>query len=378
MNTPAAERGATTVADRAVRRIAERAATEALGTGEVRVSRGSAAVRGRRARVGVTVAVPYPAVLDDAGESVQAHVTERTARLTGLSVDPARVHVRELAHRELSTEGYVEGGRGAYGAEGSKAMSTETAVAHGSRRRPWSERRLPVAALAFTAAVAAGVLLYDVVAVHAAGRPPARWRVRLVDWLATHGPDGASAVHLATAAAVLVLGVWLLILAITPGQRSRLPMAPPLPGVRAVLERGAAAALLRDAVAEVPGVGRVRVRVGRRRARVGVGLEFGDPVTAREEALRAAEAAVAECGLARPTRVRIRLRTEPTWRAPAPAPAPAEPTAGSETAAGREAAGSETTADTEASAAADTEAGTETKAGTGASGSAPAPGKAAS
>ncbi|MFD0418478.1 DUF6286 domain-containing Asp23/Gls24 family envelope stress response protein [Streptomyces sp. NPDC127108] len=356
MSTPAAERGATTIADRAVRRIAERAATEALGPGEVRVSQGSADVRGRRARVGVTVAVPYAGVLDDTGESVRSHVTDRTAHLTGLSVDSARVHVRELSLRERSTEGadYAEGagyaggsayvgatgaigGAGVVGSTGvtegagtaegathagdGKATSTEATGTRGARR-PWSERRLPVAALALAGAVASGVLLYDVVAVHAADRAPARWRVRLVDWLTTHGPDVGTAVNLAVAAAVLALGVCLLVLAITPGQRRRLPMAAPLPGVRATLERGAAAALLRDAVVQVPGVTRVRVRVGRRRARARVGLGFGDPVTARQEALRAAEAALAECGLTRPLRLRVRLRTEPTWREPAPPPAP--------------------------------------------------------
>ncbi|MER5298841.1 DUF6286 domain-containing protein [Streptomyces lasiicapitis] len=325
MNTPAGERGATTIADRAVRRIAERAATEALGTGEVRVGRGSAAVRGRRARVGVTVTVPYPGVLDDTGESVRSHVTERTARLTGLSVDPARVHVRELALQELSAQGLSTERLSTEGhGSGGKAASTEAAVSHGGRR-PWSERRLPVAVLALAAAVASGVLLFDVVAVHAAEEPPARWRVRLLDWLATHGPDGGSALNLAVAAAVFALGVWLLVLAVAPGQRRRLPMAPPLPGVRAVLERGTAAALLRDAVAEVPGVRRVGVRVGRRRARVRVGLEFGDPVTARQEVREAVEATVAEFGLTRPPRLRIRLRTEPSWRAPAaPTPPPAE------------------------------------------------------
>lgn len=344
MSTPAAERGATTVADRAVRRIAERAATEALGPGQVRVSGGSAAVRGRRARVDVTVAVPYAGVLDDTGESVRSHVTDRTAHLTGLSVDSARVHVRELSLRERSTErvdhaegagdaegaGYTEGPAYATGtadargaktsSRDAKASSTEATVTRGARR-PWSERRLPVAALVLAAAVASGVLLYDVVAVHAANRAPARWRVRLVDWLATHGPDGGTAVTIAAAAAVLALGVCLLVLAVTPGQRRLLPMAAPLPGVRAVLERGAAAALLRDAVVQVPGVTRARVRVGRRRARVRVGLGFGDPATARQEALRAAETALAECGLARPPRLRVRLRTEPTWREPAP-PAP--------------------------------------------------------
>ncbi len=89
--TPAAERGHDDGGERAVRRIAERAATEALAPGEVEVRRGSAVVRGRRAEVGVTVALPYPAVLDEAGERVRSHVADRTARLTGLAVPSARV-----------------------------------------------------------------------------------------------------------------------------------------------------------------------------------------------------------------------------------------------------------------------------------------------
>ncbi|MFH8792093.1 DUF6286 domain-containing protein [Streptomyces sp. NPDC017941] len=348
---PAAERGATTVAGRAVRRIAERAATEALGPGDVRVGRGSAAVRGRRARVGVTVSVPYPGVLDDTGARVRAHVVDRTSRLTGLSVDPARIHVRELSVRELpGREPSAQGapGQGAPGQEEAPVQgeapvqvdllqkksvparataslrkasvaepsSTEMPVSRGDRRRPWSERRVPVAVLVLAAAAVSGVVLYDVVAVHAAGRPPARWRVRLMEWLSTHGPEAGTAMNLVAAAAVSALGLWLLFLAVTPGLRRRLPLTPPLPGVRAVLERGAAAALLRDAVAEVPGVTKVRVRFGRRRARVRGGLEFGDPVTVRQEALRAAQEALTEMGLARPPKLRVRLRREPYWRAP--------------------------------------------------------------
>ncbi|MEU1026257.1 DEAD/DEAH box helicase, partial [Streptomyces sp. NPDC005904] len=91
MSVPAADRGATTVAERAVRRIAERAATEALPPGEVQAARGAAAVRGRRARVSVAVTLPYPTVLDDAGERVRSHVADRTAGLTGLVVPSARV-----------------------------------------------------------------------------------------------------------------------------------------------------------------------------------------------------------------------------------------------------------------------------------------------
>lgn len=315
MTTPAAERGSTTIADRAVRRIAERAATEALAPGAVEVGKGSAAVRGRRAQVGVTVTLPYPAVLDDAGERVRSHVVERTARLTGLTVPSARIRVRGLTRRERSAARSAPPvaateAAGAAGAAGSRA------------HRPWSQRRLPVAVLAFAAAAACGVLLYDVVSVHAAGRAPARWRVQAMEWLATHGPDGGTTAGVLAAVAVFVLGVWLLVLAVTPGRRGGLPMRTPLPGVRAVLDRRAVAVLLRDAATDVPGVGRVLVRVGRRTARVRAGLEFGERDGARRAVIQAAEAATAGLGLARPLRLRVRLRTAPAWRAPAPASAP--------------------------------------------------------
>ncbi|QQC87735.1 DUF6286 domain-containing Asp23/Gls24 family envelope stress response protein [Streptomyces alfalfae] len=310
MSTPAAERGSTTVADRAVRRIAERAATEALGPGEVRVGRGSAVVQGRRARVGVTVTLPYPAVLDEAGERVRSHVAGRTAELTGLAVPSARVRVRALRVREFPQEAASTG----------PASTGAVEVGEVRARRPWSERRAPFAVVACLVAAVCGLLLYDVVSVHAAGRAPARWRTRSVEWLSAHGPDDAAWPGLAVAAGVFVLGVWLLVLAVTPGLRGRLPMAAPV-GVRASVDRRAVAALLRDAVADVPGIGRVRVDVGRRRARVRAGLRFGARECARAAVAEAAEEAVASCGLARPLRVHVRVRPEAVWSAPPEPPA---------------------------------------------------------
>ncbi|MGW6061495.1 DUF6286 domain-containing Asp23/Gls24 family envelope stress response protein [Streptomyces sp. NPDC055189] len=308
MTTPPAERGTTTIADRAVRRIAERAATEALAPGAVEAGRGSATVRGRRAKVGVTVTLPYPAVLDEAGESVRSHVAERTARLTGLTVPSARIRVRGLSRRERPA--------GRLAPPATETGATEKAA--GRARRPWSQRRLPVAVLALAAAAVCGVLLYDVVSVHAAGNAPARWRVQTMEWLATHGPDGGATPDVLAAVTVFALGVWLLVIAVTPGRRGRLPMKPPLPGVHAVLERRAVAILLRDAVTDVPGVGKVLVKVGRRTARVRAGLAFGDPDGARRAVTEAAGEAAAGLGLARPLRLRVRLRTEPTWRGTPP------------------------------------------------------------
>ncbi|MEV0126252.1 DUF6286 domain-containing protein [Streptomyces sp. NPDC050703] len=311
MSGPAAERGSTTVADRAVRRIAERAATEALGPGEVRAGRGSAVVRGRRARVGVTVTLPYPAALDEAGERVRSHVAGRTALLTGLAVPSARVRVQALRVRERPEE--APGGPVPAGAVEAGGVRT---------RRPWSERRTPVAVAALLVAAVCALLLHDVVSVHAAGRAPARWRTRSVEWLSAHGPDSAAWPGLAVAAGVSALGVWLLVLAVTPGLRGRLPLAAP-PGVRASVDRRAVAALLRDAVADVPGVGPVRVDVGRRRARVRAGLRFGAREPARAAVAEAARETVAACGLARPPRVRVRVRPEPVWSAPPEPPAAA-------------------------------------------------------
>ncbi|MET8687303.1 DUF6286 domain-containing protein [Streptomyces sp. NPDC004732] len=303
---PAADRGTTTVADRAVRRIAERAATEALAPGEVRTGRSSASVRGRRARVDVTVTLPYPLVLDESGERVRSHVADRTARLTGLAVPTARVRVRELRVRAAG-EGTVV----------AQTVAEEQAGGELRARRPWSPRRAPVAVAALAAAAACAVLLYDVLAVHAAGRAPARWRSDLMDRLTTHGPHAGAWPGAVAAFAVLCLGVWLLVLAVTPGARGRLPLRPPLPDVRAVIDRSAVATLLRDAVSGLPGITRVRVRVGRRRATVRAGLAFGELDPAHRALTEAAERALASCGAARPPRLRVRLRTEPAWRAPA-------------------------------------------------------------
>ncbi|MCF3121004.1 hypothetical protein IPZ68_15030 [Streptomyces arenae] len=308
MSTPAAERGRTTVADRAVRRIAERAASQALAPGEVRATQSAASVRGRRARVGVGVTLPYPLVLGDAGESVRAHVTEHTARLTGLTVPSARVRVRELRLRSSAAAALP-----------APAQEASAAAQGGRRvRRPWSQRRIPVAVAALAVAGLCGLLLYDVLSVHAAGRTPARWRTSTLDWLSGHGPDSGLWPGAVSALAVFALGVWLLVLALTPGRRRRLPMREPLPGVRAVLDRDAVAALLRDAVSGLPGVTHVRVDVGRRRARVRAGLTFGELDVKRDELTEAAERALADCGLARPPRLRVRLRAEPDWRAPGP------------------------------------------------------------
>ncbi|WP_329624196.1 DUF6286 domain-containing protein [Streptomyces sp. NBC_01255] len=132
-------------------------------------------------------------------------------------------------------------------------------------RRFWAVRRIPAAALAAVVLGGAGLLLYDVAAVRAE-RSAMAWRHELADALASKPLDTA-AVLIGAAVAVL-LGVWLLILAATPGLRAVLPMRREHVDVRAGLDREAAALALRDRAMEVSGVQSVRVRVGR--AKVGV------------------------------------------------------------------------------------------------------------
>ncbi|MFB7650470.1 MULTISPECIES: DUF6286 domain-containing Asp23/Gls24 family envelope stress response protein [unclassified Streptomyces] len=311
MTAAPAERGRTVVADRAVRRIAERAATEAdLGGRRARVTHGTAAVHGRHADVRVDVRLPYPAALGETGERVRGRMADRVAELSGLTVRAATVRVQSLAADRTAPPPPPADGAGP------------------SRRarRPWSARRVPAALVALVGTGACALLLYDVLAVHVADRGPA-WRTDAVDWLATHGPGDTPVV--AGGAVAAVLGAWLLWLALTPGLRGVLPMAP-VPGSgpqRAVLERPAVAELLRDAVTAVPGVTDVRVRCGRRRVRVRARLGFGDRTTTHAAVRDATATTLDALGLTRPLKPRVTLRPEPHWRPPEATPTepPAEP-----------------------------------------------------
>ncbi|MFD8064530.1 DUF6286 domain-containing Asp23/Gls24 family envelope stress response protein [Streptomyces parvulus] len=310
MTAAPAERGRTVVADRAVRRIADRAAAEAdLGGRRARVTDGTATVQGGRADVRVDVLLPYPAALGETGERVRGRMADRVAELSGLTVRTATVRVQALAADRAAPP----------------APPDDPAGTVRGARRPWSSRRFPAALTALAAAAGCALLLYDVLAVHLAGRGPAGWRTRVVDWSASHGPGDTPVV--AGGAVAAVLGAWLLWLALTPGLRGVLPMAP-VPGSgpqRAVLERRAVAELVRDAVTAVPGVTDVRVRCGRRRVRVRARLGFGDRA-ATHGAVRAATATTLDTlGLARPLTSRAGLRPEPHWRAPGALQAPGAP-----------------------------------------------------
>ncbi|MHC5263907.1 DUF6286 domain-containing protein [Streptomyces sp. UC4497] len=131
--------------------------------------------------------------------------------------------------------------------------------------RFWSGRRVPAALVALVILAAAGLLLYDVAAVRA-GHASMQWRKTLADELSTRPLDDTAVLIGAGVAAAL--GLWLIVLAVTPGLRALLPMRHTHPEVRAVLHRDAAAMVLRDRAMEVAGVQSARVRVKRRKVDV--------------------------------------------------------------------------------------------------------------
>ncbi|MGY0020990.1 DUF6286 domain-containing Asp23/Gls24 family envelope stress response protein [Streptomyces sp. YJ-C3] len=302
MTAPApALRGTTVLSDRAVRKVAQGAAREAVTVAARDVS-ASATVAGRRASVGVQVALPYPTHLSTDARRVQEHVTSRTRALTGLQVPTVRVVVSRLAPDA---------------APPSPPADAEAVAGPAVRppRRWWSQRRRPMGVLSGLAAAAAVVCTVDVFRVHAAGAQPWVWRRSAVTWLAGHGP-GDPTVTLAGVGAALV-GAWLLFMVVTPGRRRQLTLGTAGEGWSAAIDRPAVAALLRDAVADVPGTQDIKVRCGRRTVKVRGEVAFGDCASARAEARRTATDVLDSCGLRRPLRLRLVLRPADTWQAPA-------------------------------------------------------------
>ncbi|MFI8195992.1 DUF6286 domain-containing protein [Streptomyces sp. NPDC085942] len=178
----------------------------------------------------------------------------------------------------------------------------------GRAGRFWSARRVPAALLALVLLGAAGLLLYDIAAVRA-DHPAMRWRRSLADGLAErHLDDVAVLVGAGVAAAI---GLWLILLALTPGLRGLLPMRRERAGVRAGLDRDAAALVLRDRAVGVPGVQSVRVRVGRRKAKVRALAHFRELDDVRADLNSVLEKAVGELGLAKPPAPSVQVHRPP-------------------------------------------------------------------
>ncbi|MET7388863.1 DUF6286 domain-containing protein [Streptomyces sp. NPDC005385] len=135
----------------------------------------------------------------------------------------------------------------------------------GRQGRFWSARRVPACILAVLLFVIAGFFLYDVAAVRA-GHSALELRKWFARQLAERPLDDTAV--LVGAGIAAALGLWLILLAATPGLRDVLPMRRTHRDVRAGLHRRAAAMALRDRAMEVAGVQSVRVRVKRRKVDV--------------------------------------------------------------------------------------------------------------
>lgn len=175
----------------------------------------------------------------------------------------------------------------------------------GEAHRFWSPRRVPAAVVAALMFVVAGAFLYDVCAVRA-GRSALAWRHDLATQLAERPLDDTWV--LVGAGVAAALGLWLILLAVTPGLRDVLPMRRVHPDVRAGLHRDAVALVLRDRAMEVAGVQSVRVRAHRRRADVRALSHFRDLDAVHTDLDAVLTEAIRGLGLVRPPRLSVRVR----------------------------------------------------------------------
>ncbi|MFE4669141.1 DUF6286 domain-containing protein [Streptomyces sp. NPDC056716] len=209
-----------------------------------------------------------------------------------------------------------EPGPGTGGQEGGPGLDrSASAAAHdpppvldgdgGEQHRFWSARRVPAAVVALLLLAVAALFLYDIVAVRA-GHPAMRWRRELARQLAERPLDDTWV--LTGAAVAAALGLWLIVLALTPGLRSVLPMRRTHTDVRAGLTRAAAALVLRDRAMEVSGVQSVRVRVGRRRADVRAVSHFRPLDDVRTDLDTVLADAIRGLGVSRPPSLAVHVR----------------------------------------------------------------------
>ncbi|MFC9585916.1 DUF6286 domain-containing protein [Streptomyces yangpuensis] len=171
--------------------------------------------------------------------------------------------------------------------------------------RRWSARRIPAALTALLIGAAAGTLLVDVVRVRA-GQSAAAWRTHLADELATRPLDDVW-IRIG-AGAIVLIGLWLVVLALTPGLRHEMPLKTSDGDMRAVLDRDTAALLLRDAAMRVPGVSSARIRVLRNRIRARADVRFRAPADVKADLLAALGEELDRLALARPPRLSVRVR----------------------------------------------------------------------
>jgi hypothetical protein len=183
------------------------------------------------------------------------------------------------------------------------------AAARTPPRRFWSARRNAAALVSLLVLAAAGALLYEEIAIHT-GHRAQTWRTWITDQLARRQLDDAWVI--AGSAVLCALGLWLLLLVATPGLRRLLPLAAVgSTGLRAVLDRRSAAAMLRRAALETPGVHDARAKVGRRKAKVAAVVGFGDHEEVRTALTEHLAAERLRLGLVSPPLVSVTIKGRP-------------------------------------------------------------------
>ncbi|MEV2254961.1 DUF6286 domain-containing protein [Streptomyces sp. NPDC050147] len=170
--------------------------------------------------------------------------------------------------------------------------------------RFWSPRRVPAAVLALLILGGAGLLLYDVAAVRA-GHSALGWRRDLARELGERPLDDTAV--LVGAGVAAAAGLWLLVLAVTPGLRAVLAMRRSDADVRAGLHRGAAATVLRDRAMDVSGVQSVRVRMTRSKADVRAVSHFRELDDVRSDLDATLADGIRDLGLARGPALSVRV-----------------------------------------------------------------------
>jgi hypothetical protein len=210
--------------------------------------------------------------------------------------------VHESTQRLPVIEKTADGG---FGQSASAAAYEPVDGGHARGGRFWSVRRVPAGVVALFLLIVAGLFLYDIAAVRV-HRTALPWRPALAHRLAEQHLDGTWV--LVGAGVVTLLGVWLMVLAATPGLRGVLTMRQAHTDVRAGLDRDAAAMVLRDRAMAVSGVQTVRVRLGRRRADLRAVSHFRELDDVRADLDTTLAEAVHGLGLSRPPALSVHVR----------------------------------------------------------------------
>ncbi|MCY0916951.1 DUF6286 domain-containing protein [Streptomyces sp. H27-G5] len=311
-------RGTTHIEDRAVARIAARAASDAL---EAHASPGQRtqaphvriATAGGAVRVALQIHLPYPADLSAVCTRLQDHVAVRLAEMTGLHVPEVRVGIQHFIVDPVGTPRSpvvdLTKPPAHHGPRGPALVGGDSAAAKHTARVPsrwWAARRIPAALTAMLVMGASGLLIYDIVA--AGQEDLSRWaQGPLVRQLSDRSLGSAWTIFAAVLCAAL--GLWLIVPALTPGRRRQLPLRPQDqdPAPRAALDRTSAAVAMRDAALSVPGVTTARVRL-RRRVTVRAVSSFGDPQQIDTDLTHTMNQALDGLCLAHPLALRLRIR----------------------------------------------------------------------